>query len=413
MVCRLKHLLICTLDAFVFSHVTWLLVQARLKRQLAYVEDSQVSKLQVITHCDQIGQLKGNCETRLEVAEQRVQQHEEQLTDQLDKLTDVVAASQVKLLTWKLKAAHLARLNVVTDSHEQQMRQLKQKHEESIASIESDKAEQLEELEDEHEEDVASIKSEHEVQLEELRQQHEEDSASIESQCEEYAEELELLRAQHNGELEQVGEEHAEELEQLREEHEEDQRKCVDDHKEQLAELREEHELNIRSLKQQIAALPMSAEKHQQELQDLESEHALQVKELHSKLETMTAQQQSGAEKLAVLNDEMISIQKQQEQLQRNLSQAQRNVVHLRNVVAQSAEQHSSEVGSLRAQLQEALEEEDRLRAEEQLLRRHVEVSTADHGEKVLALQDKFAIMRTQLVSEAVQVWPCPTLRNS
>ncbi len=409
MVCRRTHLLICTPDAFVFSHLTWLFMQARLKGQLANAEDSQVSKLQDITHRrDQIGQLKGNFETQLEAAEQRVQQLEGQLTDQLAKLAlkdgtgeRVEAASEILLLARKLS---LARLNTVTDSHEQQMRQLKQKHEESIASIESDKAEQLEELQDEHEEDVASIKSEHEVQLEELRQQREEDSASIESEYEEYAEELELLRAQHEVELEQLGEEHAEELEQLREEHEDDQRKSVDDHKEQLAELREEHELNIRSLKQQIAALPMSTEKHQQELQDMESEHALQVKELHSKLETVTAQQQSGADKLAVLNDEITSIQEQQGQLQRNLSQAQSNVVHLRNVVAQNAEQHSSEVNSLHEKLEESLEEEDRLRAEEQQLRKHVEVSTADHGDKVLALQDKFAAMRTQLVSEAVQV---------
>jgi len=156
-----------------------------------------------------------------------------------------------------------------------------------------------------------------------------------------------------------------------------------------------------------MAATPMSTEKHQQELQDLESEHALQVKELHSKLETVTAQQQSGADKLAVLNDEMTSIPEQQERLQRNLSQAQRNVVHLRNLVAQNAEQHSSEVNSLREQLEDALEEEDRLRVGEQLLRKQVEVITADHGDKVLALQDKFATIRTQLVLEAVQVSPC------
>jgi len=61
-------------------------------------------------------------------------------------------------------------------------------------------------------------------------------------------------------------------------------------------------------------------------------------------------------------------------------------------------------VGSLREQLEEALKEEDRLRAEEQRLRKHVEVSTADHNDEVLALQDNFAVMRTQLVSEAVQV---------
>lgn len=403
MVCRLKHLLICTPDAL--SHVTWLLVQARLKGQLAHAEDSQVSELQAITHgCDQIGQLEGNCASQLEAAEQWVQQREEQLIHHLFKSTDIEAALQLRSLTWKLTAAHLAKLNIVTESHEKQMRQLKQQHEESIARTESDKAEQLEELQDEHEEDVAIVKSEYKVQLEELRQQHEWDFVSIEAEVEGHAEELESLRARHEDELEQLGEEHAEELVQLREEHEDAQRKSVDDHKDQLAELREEHELNICSLKDQIAALPMSTEKHQQELQDLESEHAQQVKELHRKLETTTAHQQSGADKLAVLNDEIISLQEQQEQLQRSLSQAQRNVVHLRNVVAQNIEQHSSEVGSLREQLEEALEEEDRLRAEEQRLCKLVEVSTADHGDKVLALQDSFAIMRTQLVSEAAQV---------
>jgi len=411
-VCRRTHLLICTPDAFVFSHLTWLFMQARLKGQLANAEDSQVSKLQDITHRrDQIGQLKGNFETQLEAAEQRVQQLEEQLTDQLDKLQleadtgdRVEAALELKLLARKLQAARLARLNIVTDSHIQHIWQLKKQHEHSIASIESDNAEQLEELQDEHEEDVASIKSEHEVQLEELRQQHEEDSASIESEYEVYEEELELLRAQHEGELEQLREDHAEELEQLREEHEDGQRKSVDDHEQQLAELREEHELNVRGHEQQIAALPMSTEKHQQELQEVESEHAQQVKELHSKLETVTAQQQSGADNLAVLNNEITSLQERQEQLQRSLSQAQRNDVYLRNVVAQKAEQHSSDVGSLREQLEEALKEEDRLRAEEQRLRKHVEVSTADHNDEVLALQDNFAVMRTQLVSEAVQV---------
>lgn len=260
---------------------------------------------------------------------------------------------------------------------------------------------QLEELRDEHEEDVASIKSEHELQLEEQRQQHKEDSASTES---EYKEELELLRAQREGEFEQLNDQYAEELEDVREEHEDDLRKSVDDHKQQLAELREEHELNIRNLKQQMAATPTSTGKHQQELQDLESGHAQQVKELHSKLETMTAQQQTGADKLAVLNDEMTSIQEQQERLQRNLFQAQENVVHLRSVVAQNAELHSSEVGSLREQLEEALDQEDRLRVEVQLLHEHVELITADHDDKVLALQDKFATIRTQLVSEAVQV---------
>ena len=381
---QMAHLLIRTPDAFVFSHVTWLLVQARLKGQLANAEDSQVSKLLDITHRhDQGSQLEGNFETQLEAVEQRVQQLEGQLTDQLAKLqlkgdTDegMEAALDLKVLASKLS---LARLNIVIDGHKQQMTQLKQRHEESIASIESDKAEQLEELQDEHEEDVASISSEHE-------------------------EELELVRAQHEEELEQLGEEHAEEFEQLREEHEDDQRKSVDDHEQQLAELREEHELHISSLKQQMAALPMSTEKHQQELQDLESEHAQQVKELHSKLETVTAQQQGGADKLAMLNDEITSLQEQQERLQRNLSQAQRNVVHLRIVVAQNAEQHSSEVNSLHEQLEEALEEEDRLRAEEQLLRKHVEVSTADHGDQVLALQDKFSTIRTELVIEAVQV---------
>lgn len=359
--------------------------QARLKGQLANAEDSQVSKLLDITHRhDQGGQLEGNFETQLEAVEQRVQQRlEGQLTDQLAKLqlkgdTDegMEAALDLKVLASKLS---LARLNIVIDGHKQQMTQLKQRHEESIASIESDKAEQLEELQDEHEEDVASINSEHE-------------------------EELELVRAQHEEELEQLGEEHAEEFEQLREEHEDDQRKSVDDHEKQLAELREEHELHISSLKQQMAALPMSTEKHQQELQDLESEHAQQVKELHSKLETVTAQQQGGADKLAMLNDEITSLQEQQERLQRNLSQAQRNVVHLRSVVAQNAEQQSSEVNSLHEQLEEALEEEDRLRAEEQLLRKHVEVSTADHGDQVLALQDKFSTIRTELVIEALQV---------
>ncbi len=387
-------------------------MQARLKGQLANAEDSRVSMLQDVTdRSDQVGQLEGNFQVQLEAAEQRVEHLEGQLTDQLVKLglkahstKRVEAAAELELLTCKLKAVHSARFIFVTNSHEQQMRQLKQQHEESIASVESDKAEQLEELQDEHEEAVASIKSEHEVQLEELRQEHEEDSASIES---EYEEELELLRAQHEGEHEQLGDQYAEELEDLREEHEDDQRKSVHDHKQQLAELREEHELNIRNLKQQMAATPMSTEKHQQELQDLESEHALQVKELHSKLETVTAQQQSGADKLAVLNDEMTSIPEQQERLQRNLSQAQRNVVHLRNLVAQNAEQHSSEVNSLREQLEDALEEEDRLRVGEQLLRKQVEVITADHGDKVLALQDKFATIRTQLVLEAVQVSPC------
>ena len=409
--------------------------------------------LQDVTHrSDQVGQLEGNFQVQLEAAEQRVEHLEGQLEDQLVKhglkaksMKTVEAAAELELLACKLKAVNSARFIFLTNSHKQQMRHLKQQHEESIASIESDKAEQLEELQDEHEEAVASIKSEHEVQLEELqdeheeavasiksehevqleelqdeheeavasiksehevqleelRQEHEEDSASIES---EYEEEIELLRAQHEGEREQLGDQYAEELEDLREEHGEDQRKSMDDHKQQLAELREEHELNIRNLKQQIAALPMSTEKHQQELQDLESEHALQVKELHSKLETVTAQQQSGVDKLAVLNAEMSSIQEQQERLQRNLSQAQRNVVHLRSVVAQNADLHSSEVGSLREQLEEALEEEDRLRVEVQLLHEHVELITADHDDKVLALQDKFATIRTQLVSEAVQV---------
>ncbi len=365
--------------------------------------------LQDVTHrSDQVGQLENIFQVQLEAAEQRVQQLEGHLTDQLVKpmhkagtMKTVKAAEDLQLLAYHLEAEHLARLNIVTIRHEQQMRQLKQQHEESIVSIESDKEEQLEELEDEHEQDVASIRSEHELQLEELRQQHEEDSASIES---EYEEDLELLRAQHEGELEQLGEEHAEELEELREEHEDDQRKSVDDHKQQLAELREEHEQNIRNLKQQMAAMPMSTEKHQQELQDLQSEHAQQVKELHSKLETVTAQQQSGADKFAVLNAEMTSLQEQQERWQRNLSQAQRNVVHLRSVVAQNAELHSSEVGSLREQLEEALEEEDRLRVGEQLRRKQVEVITANHDDKVLALEDKFATIRTQLVSEAVQV---------
>jgi len=406
-------------------------VQARLSGQLANADNSRVSMLQDVTHrSDQVVQLEGNFQVQLEAAEQRVEHLEGQLEDQLVKhglkaksMKTVEAAAELELLACKLKAVNSARFIFVTNSHKQQMRQLKQQHEESIASVESDKAEQLEELQDEHEEAVASIKSEHEVQLEELqdeheeavasiksehevqleelRQEHEEDSASIES---EYEEEIELLRAQHEGEREQLGDQYAEELEDLREEHEEDQRKSMDDHKQQLAELREEHELNIRNLKQQIAALPMSTEKHQQELQDLESEHALQVKELHSKLETVTAQQQSGVDKLAVLNAEMSSIQEQQERLQRNLSQAQRNVVHLRSVVAQNADLHSSEVGSLREQLEEALEEEDRLRVEVQLLHEHVELITADHDDKVLALQDKFATIRTQLVSEAVQV---------
>jgi len=384
-------------------------VQARLSGQLANADNSRVSMLQDVTHrSDQVVQLEGNFQVQLEAAEQRVEHLEGQLEDQLVKhglkaksMKTVEAAAELELLACKLKAVNSARFIFVTNSHKQQMRQLKQQHEESIASVESDKAEQLEELQDEHEEAVASIKSEHEVQLEELRQEHEEDSASIES---EYEEEIELLRAQHEGEREQLGDQYAEELEDLREEHEEDQRKSMDDHKQQLAELREEHELNIRNLKQQIAALPMSTEKHQQELQDLESEHALQVKELHSKLETVTAQQQSGVDKLAVLNAEMSSIQEQQERLQRNLSQAQRNVVHLRSVVAQNADLHSSEVGSLREQLEEALEEEDRLRVEVQLLHEHVELITADHDGKVLALQDKFATIRTQLVSEAVQV---------
>ena len=384
-------------------------MQARLKGQLVNAEDSRASMLQDVTdRSDQVGQLEGNFQVQLEAAEQRVEHLEGQLTDQLVKLglkanstKRLEAAAELELLACKLKAVHSARFIFVTNSHEQQMRQLKQQHEESIASVESDKAEQLEELQDEHE---ASIKSEHEVQLEELRQEHEEDSASVES---EYEEELELLRAQHEGEHEQLGDQYAEELEDLREEHEDDQRKSVDDHKQQFAELREEHELNIRNLKQQMAATPMSTEKHQQELQDLESEHALQVKELHSKLETVTAQQQSGVDKLAVLNAEMSSIQEQQERLQRNLSQAQRNVVHLRSVVAQNADLHSSEVGSLREQLEDALEEEDRLRVGEQLLRKQVEVITADHGDKVLALQDKFATIRTQLVLEAVQVSAC------
>ena len=387
-------------------------MQARLSGQLANADNSRVSMLQDVTHrSDQVVQLEGNFQVQLEAAEQRVEHLEGQLEDQLVKhglkaksMKTVEAAAELELLACKLKAVNSARFIFVTNSHKQQMRQLKQQHEESIASVESDKAEQLEELQDEHEEAVASIKSEHEVQLEELRQEHEEDSASIES---EYEEELELLRAQHEGEHEQLGDQYAEELEDLREEHEDDQRKSVHDHKQQLAELREEHELNIRNLKQQMAATPMSTEKHQQELQDLESEHALQVKELHSKLETVTAQQQSGADKLAVLNDEMTSIPEQQERLQRNLSQAQRNVVHLRNLVAQNAEQHSSEVNSLREQLEDALEEEDRLRVGEQLLRKQVEVITADHGDKVLALQDKFATIRTQLVLEAVQVSPC------
>ena len=362
-------------------------MQARLSGQLANADNSRVSMLQDVTHrSDQVGQLEGNFQVQLEAAEQRVEHLEGQLEDQLVKhglkaksMKTVEAAAELELLACKLKAVNSARFIFVTNSHKQQMRQLKQQHEESIASIESDKAEQLEELQDEHEEDVASISSEHE-------------------------EELELVRAQHEEELEQLGEEHAEEFEQLREEHEDDQRKSVDDHEQQLAELREEHELHISSLKQQMAALPMSTEKHQQELQDLESEHAQQVKELHSKLETVTAQQQGGADKLAMLNDEITSLQEQQERLQRNLSQAQRNVVHLRIVVAQNAEQHSSEVNSLHEQLEEALEEEDRLRAEEQLLRKHVEVSTADHGDQVLALQDKFSTIRTELVIEAVQV---------
>ncbi|DBA76189.1 hypothetical protein WJX77_004891 [Trebouxia sp. C0004] len=410
-------------DELSTSTINWLMPhgagadQARLKEQPANAEDSRVSNLHYPTHPhDQVGQLEGNLATQLEAAEQQVQQLEGQLTHQLFKLglkantlKRLEAAEDLQLLARKLKAACLARLDIVTNSHEQQMRQLKQQHEKGIAIIESDKAEQLEELQDEHEGDVAIIKSEHEVLLEKLRQQHEEHSASIKSEYQENADELELLHAQNEGELEQLGHAHAEELEQLREEHEDDQRKSVDDHEEQLAELREEHEQNIRSLKQQMAALPVRTEKHQQELHDMESEHAMQVKELHSKLETMTAQQQRGANKLAMINDEITSLQGRQEQLQRSLSQTQKDCVYLRNVVAQKAEQHSSEVGSLREQLEEALEEEDRLRGEEQVLRKHAEVSRADDGDKVPALQDKFAIMHTQLVSEAVQV-PAPAV---